>query len=404
MTRPAKSDLVLDGNTIKLRLKAERQHSKSLVHVDWVRFTCHLKSAPLPSVQDLFPSPSDTWATAMQDRMAKTLRELPDPDYSVSVQAKTLADQVCEALGPDFLVYPEVRKGHDFYRFRWSIVRNDVECGWVGYLASGESPRQQAQASTIHCNVYGTACTFAQPGFNLRLSDLIVETKSVITRIDLALDCFDGIKGGMQRVCDDYANGLMDVYGKRPKASTVGCWPMHRERSFYVGSKEGGKQTNVYEKGHQLFKTDDPWVRCELRYGNKARVLDAEMLTRPDDFFAGASDWHFALLREIELEAQFLESSAVPASAPTARKLAKQTILAEVTRNVRWLRHTAAASLSLAFQHLGVDAFMELVQFQKLPGRLQKFTSGEVVQAYQSAFKKSSGSGFGQLGVQPYSA
>jgi len=404
MTRPSKSDLVLDGNTIKLRLKAERQHTRSLVHVDWVRFTCRLKNSPLPTADDLFPRPGATWETSMLERMAKTLRDLPDPDFSTSVQAKTLADQVCEALGPDFLVYPEVRKGHDFYRFRWSIVRNDVECGWVGYLSSGESPRQQAQASTIHCNVYGTACTFALPGFNFRLAQLILDTQATITRVDLALDCFDGISGGMERVANDYAIGAMDVYGKRPKASTVGCWPMNRERSFYVGSKEGGKQTNVYEKGHQLFKADDPWVRCELRYGNKARVLDAEMLTRPDDFFAGASDWHFNLLREIEAEAQLLEKMAVPASAPTARKLAKQTILAEVTRNVRWLRDTAAPSLALAFQYLGSEAFMQLVEFQKLPGRLQKFTTGEVVAAYQSAFKKSSGSGFGRLGLQPYSA
>lgn len=403
MTRPSKSDLVLDGNTVKLRLKAERLDTKSLVHVDWVRFTCRLKNAPLPSVDDLFPLPAQTYADAQKQRLAKALRELSNPDFSASVQAKALADQVCLALGPGFSVYPEVRKGHDFYRFRWSIVLNDVECGWVGYLASSESPRQHAQASTLHCNVYGSACTFASPGFNARLSDLVVETQAVITRIDLALDCFDGIAGGMQRVCDDYAAGAMDVYGKRPNASTVGGWPMQRERSFYFGSKQAGKQTNVYEKGHQLFKSPDPWVRVELRYGNKSRVLDVEILTRPDDFFAGASDWHLLILREAE-KALAVDEIAIPASVPVVPKLAEQTIVSEVVRNVRWLRNTAAQSLALAFQHLGVDSFMELVEFQKLPGRLQKFTTDQVKKAYQSAFTISRGSGFGHAGFEPFKA
>lgn len=98
--------------------------------------------------------------------------------WEASAQAKTLAEEVCEALGPDFSVFPELRKGHDFYCFRWSIVRNDVECGWVGFLSSGDSPRQHAQAKTIHANVYGSACTFAQPGFNQRLAAIVERTEA----------------------------------------------------------------------------------------------------------------------------------------------------------------------------------------------------------------------------------
>jgi phage replication initiation protein len=408
MTRASKSDLVLDGNTIKLRLKAERQHTKCLVHVDWIRFTARVKSMPLhPSLDELFPQASTTFEAHRREQLAKALSQLKDPDFSVSVQAKDLAEEVCEALGADFEVEPEFRKGHDFYRFRWSIVRKstNVECGCVGYLSSGESPRQKAQASTIHCNLYGTACTFAEVGFNKRIADLVKSTDAVITRVDLALDRFEGINGGMERLTHDYAAGLMDVYGKRPKASKVGCWPMNRERSFYFGSKEAGKQTNVYEKGHQLFKDDSAWIRGELRYGNKARVLDVEILERPDDFFAGASEWHAAFLREAEAEhaAEIeRETPVVPAPVPCLPKLAAQTILAEVKRNARWLRDTAGPSIALAFQYLGTDAFMELVEHQKLPGRLQKFTQNEVASAYERAFKAIKGSGFGRLGLDPY--
>lgn len=399
MTRARQSDLVLDGRDVMVRLRAERQHSKGLVHVDWVRFTVRLKNAPLPSVDDLFPVAGYTYATAQRERMVKALAELPDPDFSASVQAKTLADQVCEALGPDFSVCPEVRKGHDFYRFRWSIVRNDVECGWVGYLASGESPRQQAQGTTIHANVYGTACTFAVPGFNARLASLVRATDATLTRVDLALDFFDGLPGGMEKVTADYMAGAMNCHGMKPKCSQVGDWCNGRARSFYFGSKEAGKQTNVYEKGHQLFgpKDDSRWIRAELRYGNKLRILDAEILDYPDDFFAGASDWHTSLLLSAE--------NAIPPSpapVPVVKPLAVQTVLAEVKRSVRWLRNTAAPSLALAFQFLNENEFLELVTNQKTPGRLHKFNTSEIRSAYQRAFSSLSGSGFGRLGLQPY--
>lgn len=403
MTRAKQSDLVLDGNVVKLRLQAERQFSGQLVHVDWVRFTAQLRNAPIPDADDLFPLPKGGGAgeVAMRDRLellTKILRNLPDGEFAASVQAKSLAQRVCEALGPEFSVYPEVRKGHDFYRFRWSIVRNEAECGWVGYLSSGDSPRQLSQAKTIHCNLYGAACTFAVPGFNLRLADLIDETESVLTRADLALDFFDGIAGGMERVRDDYTAGAMNVFGKRPSCNWVGDWSNGKGRSFYVGSKEAGKQTNVYEKGHQLFGVQDPsrWVRAELRYGNKLRVLPSDMLRRPADFFAGASDWHEAVLKEATPPKR-----AMPEVVSQTAKLKSQTVLAAVTRNVKWLRETAAPSMSLAFQHLGMDEFLELVLNKKAPASLQSFSQNEVAAAYSPANKRASGSGAGHAGFQP---
>lgn len=403
MTRAKKSDLVLDGNEVKLRLRAERAHSKELVHVDWVRFTCNLRSAPTPDVNDLFPLHDGAfWSDEAHhqdryERLAKLLRDMPDPDFAASAQAKALAQQACDALGPEFSVYPEVRKGHDFYRFRWSIVRKDVEVGWVGYLSSGDSPRQHAQAKTIHCNIYGSACTFAQHGFNQRLAALVDTTQATVTRVDLALDFFDGFTGGMDRVQADYKAGLMDHGGRTPSCNQVGDWCNGRARSFYFGSKEAGKQTNVYEKGHQLFgpKDDSPWLRAELRYGNKLRVLPSDMLRRPSDFFAGASEWHLSMLREAQ-------GSAKPEPVKTTPRLAAETILAEVKRNVQWLLDTAAPSIALCFQHLGNTNFIEEILLnKKVPGRLQKFSKGEIAGAFDSAFARASGSGYGRVGIQP---
>lgn len=383
MTRPV---LVMDGNEVKLRLQADRIKSSGAIHIDWLRFTCELRHAPVPVMEVLFPNPVQETLERPRSiaeldlesyrraKMLRILRDMPDAEFAASAQAHALAQKVCKALGPDFRIEPEVKKGHDFYRFRWSIVRNDAECAWVGFLASGESPRQQAQAKTIHANVYGSACTFARGDWRHRMANLIEQVEGKITRIDYALDFFEGINGGLERIRDEWHAGLMDVSGRRPKPNTVGPWVEGgRGRSFYFGSKEAGKQTNVYEKGVQLFGELDAtrWERVELRYGNKLRDLPVDMLRRADDFFAGASDWHQKMLAE---HGKYAEATSVK----VRPKQAIESVKAEVTRAIRWLTNTAGASVALAFEHLGQDAFLEILTGRKLPGRLAKFSHQEI--------------------------
>lgn len=388
MTRP--NALVLDGGQIKARLEAERMQSGVPVHVDWCRFTCTLKNAPAPSVDDLFPAKSwsmlDIDYDNIKDRQRKLtqiLQTLDDPDFSASAQAKQLATDVCTILGPDFFIEPELKKGHDFYRFRWSIVRGGAEVGWVGFLSSGDSPRQQAQSKTIHCNLYGAACTFAQLGWRESLADYMDQVGAKVTRVDLALDFFNGITGGLDRIRADWHSDLMNVYGKRPKANTVGPWvDGGRGRSFYFGSKEAGKQTNVYEKGVQLFGEKDAtnWERVELRYGNKLRELSTDMLRRPADFFAGASDWHLSILQEHCL------TEVSPEPIPTKSRAAEEIVSAEVVKVYRWLKETAGPAIGFAFKHLKETQLEEIFFNQKLPGRLQRFTSLDLAEGVQKAF------------------
>ena len=384
MTRPSKSALVLDGNEVKLRLEAERAEAKTPVHVDWVRFTCLLRNAPAPAVEDLFPLATSVWdETHRKAEFQKVLREIPDNDYTPSVQALDLAREVAEALGDDFTIAPEVRKGHDFYRFRWSIERNGHECGWVGFLSSGDSPRQQAQSRTIHCNLFGAACTFARQGWNDRLANIVDSRDADLTRCDLALDFFDGYPGGMDSVKSDYEAGLMDSGGKRLKCNMVGDWCNSRSRSFYTGSKEAGKQTNCYEKGHQLFgeESGSQWLRIELRYGNKLRVLSSDMLRRPADFFAGASEWHASALLKAD-------AIATPEPVKCNGRLAVETVEAECSRNIRWQLETAAPSIALAFECLGQEELEQLCMNKKRPGRLQRFSLSEIKRAFGSAFRR----------------
>lgn len=386
MTRPTTSPLVLDGDQVKLRLLAERTASKTHVHVDWVRFTALLRNADVPRVDLLFPASDSIWDEQTRNAdLIRVLRDIPDPDYSPSVQAYELAMHACEALGDGFAVKPEILKGHDFYRFRWSIERNGCEVGWVGFLSSGDSPRQQAQSQTIHCNLYGSACTFADHGWNHRVADLIERYDAKLTRADLALDFFDGLPGGrdMESIKADYMAGLMDSGGKRLKCNQVGDWCNGAERSFYIGSKEAGKQTNIYEKGDQLYgrEANSPWIRLELRYGNKLRFLSVDMLRRPADFFAGASEWHASMVREAD-------ALATPEPVKTTARLATQTVRAEVSRNIRWVLTTAAPSVAAAIEFLGFDQLLSIFgTHNKRPGRLQRFAGSELGREYMAAFK-----------------
>ena len=382
MTRPSRNSLVLDGGEIKYRLEAERLATGSAVHVDWLRFTVLLRHAEAPDVEVMFPKDAPVYdsiwdAKTRQIKLHKALSLLPDADYSAGVQAGQLAREVCEALGADFMPAVEPGKGHDFYRYRLPILRNDCEVGWIGYLSSGDSPRQAAQARTMHVNLYGAACTFAARGWSDRLADLIDARHGDITRCDLALDFFDGMAGGLDGVMQDYKNGLCDSGGRKLKCNTVGDWANGRERSFYFGSKEAGKQTNVYEKGDQLFGLDscNPWVRIELRYGNKLRVLPSDMLRRPADFFSGASEWHAAKLAEIG-------AIASPEKVRCEGRLALETADAEVTRNLRWLLNTAAPTLAAAFKFLDFEEFQPLLYAKRLPGRLAKFSESEAAAAF----------------------
>jgi len=127
-------------------------------------------------------------------------------------------------------------------------------------------------------------------------------------------------------------------------------------------------------------------LRVELRYGNKLRVLSSEMLRRPADFFAGASDWHSATLA-------VAQSGVCPESVPCSVRLPLETVKAEVVRNLRWVMETAAPSIAAAWDYLGQDfegesQFLSVVTNKALPGRLKKFSPLELKAAFSSGFSR----------------
>lgn len=377
------SPMLLDGDQVKLRLLAERENSENVVHVDWVRFTVKVKNAPVPKVDTLFPVWDNVHYENDQKRLNISLKEFDQNEFRFAAQAHQLALDVASAMGVHFVVDVEPKKGIDFYKYRWSILLNGAECGWVGYLSSSDSPRQNKQAETIHANIMGAACTFADDGWRNRLADLIDESAGDVTRADLALDFFDGFEGSIERVRSDYRDGLCNVGGRKLKFNLVGDWENGHDRSVYIGSREAGKITNIYEKGDQLYthKANSDWLRFELRYGNKLRVLSSDLLRRPDDFFAGASEWHSSVLTEAK--AAFSAQKI-----PCKRRLEVESITAECARAFRWAVTTAGGTFAMLLKHMDSDKFYDTFGFSKLPGRLRKFSESQISQCFGNAVDK----------------
>jgi phage replication initiation protein len=379
-----------DGHEIDVRdqLNALRFITKSHVHVDWLRFTVFLCNAELPdlppvTVQDVTEEVygnvwSESAINVRNARFRRLLAEVEDADRTPAAQAAALAAEVCTALGREFSPATAFGKGYDFYKYRLPLMRNDIEVGWIGFLASSDSPRQDKQRNTLHVNLYGTACTFAKPHWCGEMANLIDQRQADITRCDLALDFFDGLPRGMDGVLDDYKAGLCDVEGRSLKCSLVGDWANGHERSFYLGSREAGKQTNIYEKGDQLYgvAASSPWVRIELRYGNKLRQLPSSILRRPADFFAGASEWHTTKLYEAEPGPQS------PERVPCKGRLPLETVQAEVSRSLHWALRVAAPTISQLFQYLPDDEFLKVCDAHKKPGRLSSFSTDELRDAF----------------------
>lgn len=87
-----------------------------------------------------------------------------------------------------------------------------------------------------------------------------------------------------------YKEGKFNAGGNEPSCDQRGNWikPDGKGRTFYVGKRENGKLLRVYEKGMQLGKLYDPWVRWEVELHNTGRIIPFDVLLKPGKYVAGA--------------------------------------------------------------------------------------------------------------------
>lgn len=109
-----------------------------------------------------------------------------------------------------------------------------------------------------------------------------------LTRVDTAVDLLEG-EFTVDQAVTWVEQGLFNCRGREPSTRTDGDWlRKHEGRTLYVGKPKNGKGLRCYEKGKQLGNLESAWVRFEVQFGNRDRVLPFEILTDPTKYFVGA--------------------------------------------------------------------------------------------------------------------
>lgn len=370
--------VVLAGLKIKATLAQVETENPGLVRLDWLRFSVPLDALLLgcPGV------PFDLDALALMDRRGRdTVRDarragIEHDGFDNAMQvSKAGAAYLVEILAGALEVGHTDDRGMDYYSVRTALMYCGEVVGWV--LAGGKS---QAQAGTVHFNLFGSALLNVPVARYPALRSWIESSNGTITRVDLSLDVWQGLDVGL--LPDTWRAGEFDVRGKRPKAVLAGEWPAGHSRTFYAGSRPSGKLVRVYEKGDEQFGHEhgDPWVRIEVEYRNACRIIDYGVLDRPGDYFAGAYQWCADRLEETR--AHFEAQKLLVVNRGDALK--DKTAEAAVTRVARWIKRTAAPAIAAFLDHSG-DAFFTLIEGEcdRVTGRLKGFDRPSLRRAFE---------------------
>ncbi|MEH0165557.1 replication initiation factor domain-containing protein [Roseateles microcysteis] len=364
---------VLAGRHLKWTLEQRQAKTGWMVHIDWLRFT-----VPLDAIVKREPALVDLTAL---DLLEQSARDVVRMAAGVECAEYTSAHKVAEAGARliasllDCGIEPgeALEKGMDFYSARAPLVFAGETVGFV--LAGGKAT---TQSGTVHVNLFGSAMLHVPVDRLDGLREFLVANDGNITRVDLALDVFEG------RCIDEvrmaYLAGDFDVRGKRPGQREIGSWTLGHSRTFEVGSRQTGKMMRAYEKGDEKLgpEADDPWIRYEVEFRDNHRIIDLDVLTRPSDFFAGAYEFCADMLEQLRVNANACRIPTVP-------EVADKTEEAAVLRVARWIKRTAAPALSVALS-LGGDLLGQILDQEghRMPKRLR----GIKTDALRSAFEK----------------
>jgi len=219
----------------------------------------------------------------------------------------------------------------------------------------------EAQRGRAMLEIPGSACGLVDWPAMRDLVESLPESR--LTRVDVAVDLHDGAYS-VDDAVSWVGEGRFNCKGRNPSTRVDGDWlpvmsgqgASQKGRTLYVGKASNGKGLRVYEKGRQLGDPDSEWVRFEVQFGNRDRVLPFELLTEPDRFFAGA---YPAL--EVVLGA-------------SGDRIATISNVAEITigRVLEWMRASAGKWLHVAVDSgIPVSDLVEEVRVRAMPRRVQ---------------------------------
>lgn len=170
----------------------------------------------------------------------------------------------------------------------------EAERGMLGYERSGRygpvivAWGGASQRNTVYLSIPGVVAGALSADKLAQVAVLLESFGARLTRVDCAIDDYEGRYLTIERMREWYAEGKFTGQGRPPKAVFISDEGNRTGCTFYVGSRGAGKILRCYEKGRQLGDPSSPWVRVEMQLGNKLRELPWEILSRPADMIAGA--------------------------------------------------------------------------------------------------------------------
>lgn len=231
--------------------------------------------------------------------------------------------------------------------------------------------------NTIMVDMSGQGCSLVTDWSSVfaTLQDLDAR----ITRADTALDLLEGFT--VEQFDDLYFAGEFNCGGRIPTRRYFEGGdsrnPYSNGRTLYLGKKANGKELCIYEKGKQLGNPESEWLRIEIRFGNRDRVIPHEIVLNPTKFFAGG----FVALKD-------LVDSIAEKIKTHQRDIAVEERTIVLKRLTHYLTAAYGKTLYQLAQELDFDyqALYDLLHVVGVPRRLEKSTvAGGMKQAHEPA-------------------
>lgn len=209
-----------------------------------------------------------------------------------------------------------------------------------GQHAAGSFVGCGGNEGTVNVQLSGTGCAGVRDWSSVAQALHRLDAK--ITRVDLAFDDYHGRCIELDRWIEMSQRGEIRAGAGQP--------PKHRlitgddGTTLYVGVK-GSKELCVYEKGKEQGDPDSPWLRAEVRFWAKDRVIPVAVLTQSLSFIRAA----YNVLAE--LPGDFCERI----------KTIGRSVSAKAVAALSWARHAVGPLVHVLASALGEKRTAELL-------------------------------------------
>lgn len=163
----------------------------------------------------------------------------------------------------------------------WNGYKHRLDVDGIGLVAFG------GNGDTVHIEMTGAGCMQVKDWD--AVADSLTMLEARITRLDLAVDDFDGTTYNLDWCKAAYESGEFNpARGAKPVPRLVDDMGSGKGCTFYLGSRESGKLFRGYEKGKEQGDPASPWFRCEVEWRNRHREIPVDAIRQPGKYFAGS--------------------------------------------------------------------------------------------------------------------